>query len=217
MNVYSFKEKNMADKTDPIRDVIAEARRTQILEAAIEVFAQKGYHKATIKDVARAAGVADGTIYNYFKNKNDLMVEMVKQMAEINQLFDQIGQIARTTTLKDLLTFVLQNRLDILTQNMTRVQAILPQVITDADLRQVFFDTLLLPTMGIVSGLMQSLIERGEVRSLPPAVAVQSAFSMLAGSLVFHMLTNQSTENNEEFIRYTVDIMLNGLKPETEA
>ncbi len=52
---------------------------------------------------------------------------------------------------------------------------------------------------------------------MPPAVAVQSAFSMLAGSLVFHMLTNQSTENNEEFIRYTVDIMLNGLKPETEA
>lgn len=207
----------MTDKSDPIRDVIAEARRTQILEAAIEVFAQKGYHKATIKDVARAAGVADGTIYNYFKNKNDLMVEMVKQMAEINQLFDQIGQIAGTTTLKDLLTFILQNRLDILTQNITRVQAIIPQVITDADLRQVFFETLLRPTLGIVSGLMQSLIERGEVRSLPPTVAVQSAFSMLAGALVFHMLTNPSAENNEEFVRYTVDIMLNGLKPEAEA
>lgn len=207
----------MADKPDPIRDVIAEARRTQILDAAFEVFAQKGYHKATIKDVARAAGVADGTIYNYFKNKNDLMVEMVKQMAEINQLFDQIDQIAGTTTLEDLLTFILRNRLEILTHNITRVQAILPQVITDADLRQVFFDTLLRPTLGVVSCLMQSLIDRGEVRTLPAAVAVQSAFSMLAGALVFHMFTNQSTSDNEEFIRRTVDIMMNGLKPETEA
>ena len=46
----------------------------QILEAAIKVFAEQGFHKATISQVAREAGVADGTIYLYFKNKEDILV-----------------------------------------------------------------------------------------------------------------------------------------------
>ena len=46
----------------------------QILEAAIKVFAEQGFHQATISQIAREAGVADGTIYLYFKNKEDIMV-----------------------------------------------------------------------------------------------------------------------------------------------
>jgi len=46
----------------------------RILEAAIKVFAKQGFHQATISQIAREAGVADGTIYLYFKNKEDIMV-----------------------------------------------------------------------------------------------------------------------------------------------
>jgi len=45
----------------------------QILNAAIKVFAEQGFHHATISQVAREAGVADGTIYLYFKNKADIL------------------------------------------------------------------------------------------------------------------------------------------------
>lgn len=45
-----------------------------ILEAAVEVFAEKGFQKARVSDIARAAGVADGTIYLYFRNKEDLLL-----------------------------------------------------------------------------------------------------------------------------------------------
>lgn len=45
----------------------------QILNAAIKVFAEQGFHQATISQVAREAGVADGTIYLYFKSKADLL------------------------------------------------------------------------------------------------------------------------------------------------
>ena len=47
-------------------------RRTQILEAAAAVFAEKGFHKATTKEIARVAGISEGTIYNYFAQKRDL-------------------------------------------------------------------------------------------------------------------------------------------------
>lgn len=47
----------------------------RILEAAVKVFAEKGFHQSTISQIAREAGVADGTIYLYFKNKDDILVQ----------------------------------------------------------------------------------------------------------------------------------------------
>ena len=47
----------------------------RILEAAVKVFAELGFHQSTISQIAKAAGVADGTIYLYFKNKDDILVQ----------------------------------------------------------------------------------------------------------------------------------------------
>jgi len=46
-----------------------------ILEAAVKVFAEQGFSQSTISKIAREAGVADGTIYLYFKNKDDILVQ----------------------------------------------------------------------------------------------------------------------------------------------
>jgi TetR/AcrR family fatty acid metabolism transcriptional regulator len=51
-------------------------KRTLISEAAVEVFAEKGFHQARISDISKRAGVADGTIYLYFKNKDDLLLSI---------------------------------------------------------------------------------------------------------------------------------------------
>lgn len=54
-------------------------KRSLITEAAVEVFAEKGFHQARVSDVARRAGVADGTIYLYFKNKEDLLLSIFEE------------------------------------------------------------------------------------------------------------------------------------------
>ena len=54
-------------------------KRTLITDAAVEVFAEKGFHQARISDVAKRAGVADGTIYLYFKNKDDLLLSVFEE------------------------------------------------------------------------------------------------------------------------------------------
>src|SRR3989454_8372334 len=51
-------------------------KRSRILDAAIRVFAERGFHSATVAEIARAAGVADGTIYLYFKGKDDLLLRL---------------------------------------------------------------------------------------------------------------------------------------------
>jgi TetR/AcrR family fatty acid metabolism transcriptional regulator len=50
----------------------------QILEAAVKVFARQGFHQSTVAQIAKEAGVADGTIYLYFKNKDDILVQFFR-------------------------------------------------------------------------------------------------------------------------------------------
>ncbi len=64
-----------------------EEKYQRILDAALEVFASKGFHEAKVTEIARIAGVADGTIYLYFKNKDDLVVSLLEtKVAYINDL-----------------------------------------------------------------------------------------------------------------------------------
>jgi TetR/AcrR family fatty acid metabolism transcriptional regulator len=67
--------------TTDARAALTGARRRQILEAATRVFADKGYAAATVRDIARAARIAEGTIYNYFKSKEDLLIHIPGQIA----------------------------------------------------------------------------------------------------------------------------------------
>lgn len=57
-------------------------KRDRIIDAAVDVFADKGYRAARVSDIARRAGVADGTIYLYFKNKEDLLLVIFEEKME---------------------------------------------------------------------------------------------------------------------------------------
>jgi len=63
----------------------------RILEAAIKVFAEQGFHNSTISQVAREAGVADGTIYIYFKNKADILSHFFTYKSRI--VFDRFHDV----------------------------------------------------------------------------------------------------------------------------
>src|SRR3970282_1219614 len=60
------------------------AKRERILRAAIRIFSRKGYFNSRISAIGRLAGVADGTIYLYFKNKDDLLISLFEEkMGEV--------------------------------------------------------------------------------------------------------------------------------------
>ena len=62
----------------------------QILEAAVRVFARQGFHQSTVAQIAKEAGVADGTIYLYFKNKDDILVQFFSFRAK--QVFESFRE-----------------------------------------------------------------------------------------------------------------------------
>lgn len=55
----------------------------QIVDAAVIVIAENGYHQAQVSKIAKEAGVADGTIYLYFKNKEDILISVFKEKMAI--------------------------------------------------------------------------------------------------------------------------------------
>jgi AcrR family transcriptional regulator len=62
----------MTPRTPTQSEEIRAERREQLLEAALAVFAEKGYHASRVSDIAARAGVSQGTVYWYFKSKGDL-------------------------------------------------------------------------------------------------------------------------------------------------
>lgn len=65
-------------------------RERQLLEAAVRAFSRQGYHNCPISQVAREAGVADGTLYLYFKGKEDLLVSAFRHVLE--GILDRLDQ-----------------------------------------------------------------------------------------------------------------------------
>ena len=65
-----------------LRNDAREARRSAILRAAVEVFAERGYEDARMREVAERAGVADGTTYLYFQGKEALLVAILEENAK---------------------------------------------------------------------------------------------------------------------------------------
>jgi TetR/AcrR family fatty acid metabolism transcriptional regulator len=63
----------------------------QIIEAAVKVIAENGYHASQVSKIAKEAGVADGTIYLYFKNKEDILVSVFQE--KMGQFIERIATV----------------------------------------------------------------------------------------------------------------------------
>ena len=83
----------------------------RILDAACKVFAEKGFHQSTIAMIAKEAGVADGTIYLYFKNKDDILVQFHEHKTK--QVFDRFREtVAKADTAVEKLRNLIVTHLD---------------------------------------------------------------------------------------------------------
>jgi TetR/AcrR family fatty acid metabolism transcriptional regulator len=83
----------------------------RILEAAVKIFAKQGFHQSTVAQIAKEAGVADGTIYLYFKNKDDILVQFFSYRTK--QVFDKFqAEVDRATNSLDKLRNLIRRHLE---------------------------------------------------------------------------------------------------------
>src|SRR5210317_1485206 len=104
----------------------------RILEAAVRVFATRGFYQSTVAQIAKEAGVADGTIYLYFKNKDDILVQFFNYKTK--QVFDSFRtEVARADSSLDKLRYLIHRHLKEFQRN--REMAVVYQVETHQNSR----------------------------------------------------------------------------------
>ncbi len=101
----------------------------QILDAAVEVIAENGYHSSQVSKIAKEAGVADGTIYLYFDNKEDILISLFQE--KMGQFIEKIEDAIQSEQDADKKLYTLiEMHLQQLTENPKLA------IVTQLELRQ---------------------------------------------------------------------------------
>ncbi len=163
-----------------------DARPAEIVSAALEVFAEKGFAAARLDDIAARAGVSKGALYLYFETKQDLFEAVVRD-AVLPDL-DAVGQAAANLdlTLRQLAPILAARVAQVLTTS--RVPAVAKMVIAESrnfpDLARVWHDQVVSRALAVLTGVITAAQARGEVRPGDPRYhALSLAGPMLMGVL----------------------------------
>src|SRR5689334_19712072 len=102
---------------------LASGKYEKIIQAATKVFAKKGFYNSTVSDVAKEAQVADGTIYLYFKNKDDLLISIFEESMDNFTTNVLRGMETAQGPIEKLRRFI-QLHLDLVRQNQDVAQVL---------------------------------------------------------------------------------------------
>lgn len=186
----------MAPDRESRKKLITEQRQKQILKAALEAFASKGYTAATIPAIAKSAGIAAGTIYLYYPSKRDLFIAVIESLmiAPLSNIFKQAPsedfQVTMNEVLKDRMRFLKGDLLPGFTSLIGDIQR-------DPELRILYLTKILRPFMTGMEEFYTKRINSGEFRQMEPALAVRLVGSIIIGLTLLKNLEGTSSPLNK--------------------
>jgi len=193
-------------------DVSPVPKRDAILRAAIDVFAERGYFNAQVADVARAAGVAAGTVYLYFKNKDDLLVSIFDRSMR-DGLTHSRAQVADLRDPRQRLLRLARGHLARLGQDRNLAIVFQVELRQSTKFMERFSSTLLRDYLGLIREAIADGQREGLFRTdIKPTVAAKMLFGALDEMATNWILSRRrySLENDADAV---VDLFINGVRP----
>ncbi len=195
---------------------VVEDRREQIIDAAMHVFAQKGFSRATNKDIAREAGITPGLIYHYFESKEALLKAIIEGRSPlrlIRTLPPQVMELPPETFLR----FMAQQMLAIVEdeQFVQLLRVFLPEILHNPAMSPLGA-SVLQQGVGFLQSYFASHVANGTLRTVDTALTAQ----IFAGSLIGFVLRRQILRDpsvlqytHEQIANAIVDTTLKGVFP----
>jgi AcrR family transcriptional regulator len=178
----------MADQPEPSRkERRITARRIAILEAAARLFAERGFHRTTTKDIADAADMSEGTLYNYFENKDELLMGIMSQLEETQQMATRMAG-SFPSDARDFLEFLLHYRKEITDKNGAMLQSVLSEILVNPELRQRYYQELVVPSIELMQESLQARMERGQIRQVDAGMAARFLVGLTTGLYILQVL-----------------------------
>ncbi len=189
-----------------LKDRLADSRRTHILDAALSVFAAKGYRRATIRDVAQAAGVADGTIYGSFSGKEALLLALLDPLDALAS-----PPLPTSDAPASPLRMALRQRLSAFTPRLLdALRVVLAEALVDPQLRVMLVERVLAPTW---TGPVPGLPDHGGPDTPPiiPRILTASVLGLVVLRLLEEPVLGDSWDTAADTL---ADLLEGGLAPQ---
>jgi TetR/AcrR family fatty acid metabolism transcriptional regulator len=191
-------------------------RREEILDVAARVFAQNGYADTKITEIAEALDIADGTVYNYFDSKRDILLAIMdKAKSDIEPMLQEIGELQ---TRDDLVT-VLALTYDVFMAHLPFTRTLLMEAWADDAILQEYAADHLGHMGQQMHGFIASRVDAGDFRPIDPALAAQMVLGMFFAP-VLPVLRGTTPPLSPEQCRVlagaAVDLLVDGIRVRPE-
>ena len=195
---------------------VVEDRRDQIIDAAMHVFAQKGFTRATNKDIAREAGITPGLIYYYFESKEDLLKTIIETRSPA-QLMTTLPPHVFELPPEIFMRMLILRALSIIEteQFIQLIRMMLPEVVHNTELEPIIFPMIrrLLEYLG---KYFEVQMEKGALRRVDGVLTAQ----IMVGSVLMFVLRRQILSDpaalvytHEQIAEAVSETVLKGILP----
>lgn len=198
----------MANNTEA-RQSEQKPKRQQILDAARVIFSQKGYYRATVDDIIALADTGKGTVYNYFRNKEQLFYTLIKETyVPFENGLDKICQAEREpldkiqAVISLFLAFYLENA-ELWRVMMHEIRGFGyngPQGLTPEQRDK--YHTHFTHSIGVMTSVLEEGVQKGVIRACDTNQAAHWLFSMIVMS-VFHKFADDDITQSAKAIADT--------------
>jgi AcrR family transcriptional regulator len=191
-------------------------RREDILKTSLNLFAEKGFHGTSMRDIAREADITEGLIYHYFASKRDLFRAIIDEYSFL-PLLRTLPDLAEQLDLRGLLIVLARGFFDVLRQNAQLTRLLLQEVQVFPEEKEAFF----------ADAVGQSIAELGEIldgrmstrarTQVDPQVAARLFFNALLAFFVEQELLGGKyllPADENTYVEHLVDMFVKRLGPE---
>ncbi len=184
-------------------------KRQRILHAAVKVFAKKGYFGARVAEIASRAGVADGTIYLYFRNKEDILVSLFDEVMS-EHIAEARQQLQRAEGAAERLRLVAENHLRLLGENRDLAVVFQVELRQSTKFMERFTASWLQDYFDALTEVIEAGQKSGELRAdLPVRLAVKAFFGTL-DELVTSWILSKKDYDLAQIAGPVVELFLRG-------
>ncbi len=187
-------------------------KRRRILEGALRAFAKKGFYNTKVSEIASEAGVADGTIYLYFKNKDDLLISLFEDRMEwiIERLKGELDRIEGDAAAR--LRAFIQLHFLLVVENRDLAEFVTVELRQSAKFVKEYDNPKFSDYLRILHQLIKDGQQEGLLRAeLDSRLAARAIFGALDEVLLQLTLSKAGPEDVEEKAALVSDMLLRGL------
>jgi AcrR family transcriptional regulator len=200
-----------------LQEQLVATRRNQILDGAAKVFAEKGFHSATIRDIAREVGIADGTIYNYFDNKPALLLgifDRIRASVQPNLVEPDEGAVnLNAVDFRSFLEAYFRYPLMALkSDNFALFRVIISEMLINESLRELYFKQILEPAIIGGEQILQQWAARHAIKPTNIALTTRAVSAIILGLMLENIMGDTTLEAQWEALpAFLADLFLHGI------